>query len=49
MLVLTYNDLIWTNAKKADEQFPTTAGKRSRHTSRHVHDARAVMHAGVAN
>ena len=29
--------------------FPTTAGKQSRHASRHVRDARAVMHAGTAN
>ena len=29
--------------------FPTTAPKRSRHASRHVRDARAVMHAGMAN
>ena len=26
---------------------PTTAGQRSRHASRHVRDARAVMHAGI--
>ena len=29
--------------------FPATAGKRSRHASRHVRHARAVMHAGIAN
>ena len=29
--------------------FPTTGGKRSQHASRHVRDARAVMHAGIAN
>ena len=28
---------------------PATAGKRSRHASRHVRHARAVMHAGVDN
>ena len=28
--------------------FPATAGQRSRHASRHVRDARAVMHAGIA-
>ena len=28
--------------------FPATAGKRFRHASRHVRDARAVMHAGIA-
>ena len=27
--------------------FPATAGKQSRHASRHVRDARAVMHAGI--
>ena len=31
------------------ECFPATASKRSRHVSRHVRDARAVMHAGIAN
>ena len=36
------------------ERFPpspilkATAGKRSRHVSRHVRDARAVMHVGIA-
>ena len=29
--------------------FPATAGKQSRHASRHVRDARAVMHTGIAN
>ena len=29
--------------------FPVTAGKWSRHASRHVRDARTVMHAGIAN
>ena len=29
--------------------FSPPAGKRSRHASRHVRDARAVMHAGIAN
>ena len=28
--------------------FPTTVGKRPRHASWHVRDARAVMHAGIA-
>ena len=28
---------------------PAIAGWRSRHASRHVRDARAVMHAGIAN
>ena len=29
--------------------FSATAGKQSRHASRHVRDARAMMHAGIAN
>ena len=29
--------------------FPATAGKRSRHASRHALDARAVMHVGIVN
>ena len=29
--------------------FSATGGYRSRHASRHVRDARAVMHAGIAN
>ena len=33
----------------AGNAFPATAGKRSRHASRHVRHARAVMHAGIAN
>ena len=33
----------------AGNVFPATAGKRSRHASRHVRDARAVMHDGIAN
>ena len=33
----------------AGNVFPVTAGKRSRHASRHVRHARAVMHAGIAN
>ena len=33
----------------AGNVFPVTAGQRSRHASRHVCDARAVMHAGIAN
>ena len=36
-------------AGNAGNVFPVTAGKRSRHASRHVHHARAVMHAGIAN
>ena len=35
--------------RKCREGFPDTAGKRSRHASRRVRDARAVMHAGIAN
>ena len=30
----------------AGNVFPATVGKQSRHASRHVRDARAVMHAG---
>ena len=36
-------------AGNAGNVFPVTACKRSRHASRHVRDARAVMHAGIAN
>ena len=36
-------------AGHAGNVFPATAGKRSRHASRHVRDARAVMYAGIAN
>ena len=36
-------------AGNAGNVFPATAGKQSRHASRHVRDARAVMHAGMAN
>ena len=36
-------------AGNAGNVFPATAGKQSRHASRHVRDARAVMHAGIAN
>ena len=36
-------------AGNAGNVFPVTAGKRSQHASRHVRDARAVMHAGIAN
>ena len=36
-------------AANAGNVFPVTAGKRSRHASRHVRHARAVMHAGIAN
>ena len=35
--------------RKCRDVFLATAGKRSRHASRHVRDARAVMHAGIAN
>ena len=33
----------------AGNVFPATAGERSRHASWHVRDARAVMHAWIAN
>ena len=36
-------------AGNAGNAFPVTAGKRSRHASRHVRHARAVMHDGIAN
>ena len=36
-------------AGNAGNVFPATGDKRSRHASRHVRDARAVMHAGIAN
>ena len=36
-------------AGNAGNVFPVTAGERSRHASRHVRDARAVMHVGIAN
>ena len=36
-------------AGNAGNVFPVTAGKRSRHASRHVRHARAVMHTGIAN
>ena len=36
-------------AGNAGNVFPATAGKRSRHASRHVRYARAVMHAGITN
>ena len=36
-------------AGDAGNVFPITAGERSRHASRHVRHARAVMHAGIAN
>ena len=35
--------------RNAENVFPATAGSRSRHASRHVRDARDVMHAGIAN
>ena len=36
-------------AGNAGNVFPVTAGWRSRHATRHVRDARAVMHVGIAN
>ena len=36
-------------AGNAGSVFPATLGQRSRHASRHVRNARAVMHAGIAN
>ena len=36
-------------AGNAANVFPATAGKQSWHASRHVRDASAVMHAGIAN
>ena len=36
-------------AENAGNVFPITAGKRSRHASRHVRHTRAMMHAGIAN
>ena len=36
-------------AGNAGNVFPATVGWRSRHASRHVRDARAVMHVGIAN
>ena len=36
-------------AGNARNGFPATTGKQSRYASRHVRDARAVMHAGIAN
>ena len=36
-------------AGNAGNVFPAITGKWSRHASRHVCDARAVMHAGIAN
>ena len=36
-------------AGNAGNAFPVTTGKRSRHASRHVRHARAVMHVGIAN
>ena len=34
--------------RECRERFPATAGMRFRHASRHVRDARAVMHTGIA-
>ena len=39
----------WACAGNAGNVTPSTAGKRSRHASRHVRHARAVMHAGIVN
>ena len=36
-------------ARNAGNVFPAIVGKRSRHASRHVRDARAVMHVGIAD
>ena len=36
-------------AGNAGNVFPATVGQRYRHASRHVRDARAGMHAGIAN
>ena len=36
-------------AGNAGNIIPASGGKRSRHISRHVRDARAVMHDGIAN
>ena len=36
-------------AGNAGNVFPVTAGKRSRHASRHVRHARAVMHVEIVN
>ena len=33
----------------AGNVFPATAGQRSRHASRHVRDARVLMHVGIAS
>ena len=35
--------------RESRERFPRNRGKPSRHASRHVRDARAVMHTGIAN
>ena len=35
--------------RECQEHFPHHEGKRSWHASRHVRDARAVLHAGIAN
>ena len=42
--------IIWLRMRQERrELFPATAGMRSRHAARHVRDARAVMHARIAN
>ena len=43
------NNVACACAGNAGNVFPDTAGEQSRHTSRHVRDARAVMHVGIAN
>ena len=40
---------VCTCAGNAENVFPANAGKRAWHNSRHVRDARAVMHGGIAN
>ena len=44
--VLQEGSLVW--AGNAGNVLPATVGKRSRHASRHVRDACAVMHAEIA-
>ena len=38
----------YAGAENAGNVFPATTGKRSQHVSQHVHDARALMNAGIA-
>ena len=35
--------------RECQESFPATTGKWSRNASRHLRDARAVMHIGIAD